>query len=199
MFHLTKSNAFLISGPTSCGKTYFVSKFIKNLNYLMAPPLERIVWCCSIQKKAYEQIEVNFIQGIPDFDYFDGRKTLIVIDDLMDWKNDTVTKFFTRRSHHLNLTILYLVQNLFLKSNKTIFLNSQILILFKNARDSGQISFFAGQCYPKHTKEAEKAFIDATSQPYRDSIFFSISTLKPRINFKYALVYSQRIPSLSMS
>ena len=45
---------------------------------------------------------MDFIQGIPDFDYFDKRKTLLVVDDLMDEKNDAVTKFFTRGSHHLN-------------------------------------------------------------------------------------------------
>ena len=120
---------------------------------------------------AYEEVEADFIQGIPDFDYFDGRRTLLVIDDLMGVKNDTVIKFFTRGSHHLNLTIFYLMQNLFLKSNRTISLNSQIRILFKNARDSIQFSFFARQSYPKHIKEIKKAFIDATSQAYRYLLF----------------------------
>ena len=140
-------------------------------------------------------MEANFVQGISDFDFFNGRKTLLVINDLIGEKNDTVTKFFTRESHHLNLTILYLVQNFFLKSNRTISLNSLIIILFKDARDSGQI-FFTRQCYPKHTKEIEKTFIIATSQPYRYLLFNFCSDT--RINFKYTLVYSQRIPSLSM-
>ena len=79
----------------------------------MCPPPERIVWCYSIWQKAYDQIEADFIQGIPDFDYFHGKPALLVIDDLMGQKTETITKFFTRGSHHLNLRIFYLVKNLF--------------------------------------------------------------------------------------
>ena len=118
MFHLSKSTTFLISGPSNCGKTHFVSQFIKNLDYLMSPMPERIVWCYSIWQKAYDQIEADFIQGIPDFNYFDGRPTLVIIDNLMDQNIETVMKFFTRGSHHLNLTIFYLVQNLFFSGDK---------------------------------------------------------------------------------
>ena len=74
MFHLTTSSTILVSGPTSRGKTFFVTRFIKNLDYLMNPKSERIVWCCSIWQTNYEQIEADFIRGIPDFDYFNGRK-----------------------------------------------------------------------------------------------------------------------------
>ena len=113
MFHLLNPATILILGPSNSGKTFFVSKFIKNLDCLMSPLPERIVWCYSIWQKAYDQIEADFIQGIPDFNYFDGRPTLVILDNLMGQKLETVTKFFTRGSHHLNLTIFYLVQNLF--------------------------------------------------------------------------------------
>ena len=43
MFHLLKLATILISGPSNCGKTFFVSKFIKNLDYLMSPLPEQIV------------------------------------------------------------------------------------------------------------------------------------------------------------
>ena len=145
MFHLSKSATFLISGPSNCDKTFFVSNFIKSLNYLMSPLPEQIVWCYSIWQKAYDQIEADFIQSIPNFDYFDGKPTLLVIDNLMGQNIEIMTKFFTRGSHHLNLTIFYLVQNLFFRGIRTISLNSQIVILFKNPRDSKQLSFFARQ------------------------------------------------------
>ena len=95
----------------------------------------------------------------------------LVIDDLMGEKNKTVTKFFMVCSHHLSLTIFYLVQNLFLKSNLTISLNSQIVVLFKNRRDMGQMSVFFRQSYPQHIKEICKAFLDTTSKLYKYLLF----------------------------
>ena len=83
MFHLSNPATILILGPNNSDKTFFVSKFIKNLDCLMSPPPEQIVWCYSIWQKAYDQIEADFIQGIPDLDYFDGQPTLLILDDLM--------------------------------------------------------------------------------------------------------------------
>ena len=166
MFHLLKSATILISSPTNSGKIYFVSKFVKNVDYLMSPPSERIVWCYSIWQKAYDQIKADFIQGIPDFDYFDHRSTLLIIDNLMGEQNNTVTKFFTRGSHHMNIMVVYLVQNLFFRGIRTISLNSQIVILFKNPRDSGQLSLFA-----KHTKKIKKIFSAVTRHSYGYLLF----------------------------
>ena len=171
MFHLSTPTSFMVCGPSNCGKTYFVSKFIKNIDCLMSPPPERILWCYSIWQKAYGQIEAEFIQGVPDFDYFDGRPTILVLDDLMGQKLEMVTNFFTRGSHHLNLTVFYLVQNLFFRGIRTIFLNSQIVVLFKNPRDSQQLSFFARQSFAKHTKEIETIFADATKKAHGYLLF----------------------------
>ena len=113
MFHLPNPVSVLISGPSNSGKTFFVSKFIKNIDCLMSPPPERIVWCYSIWQKAYDEIEAEFIQGVPYFDYFDGRPAILVLDDLMGQELEKVTSYFTQGSHHLNLTVFYLVQNLF--------------------------------------------------------------------------------------
>ena len=171
MFHLTSSSSFLICGPSGSGKTVFVSKFIKNRDCLMKPPPERIVWGYSIWQKAYDEIEAEFVQGVPDLDYFDGRPTILVLDDLMYEKVDVVTKYFTRGSHHLNLTVFYLVQNLFFRGIRTISLNSQIVVLFKNPRDSGQLSFFACQSFNKHVKEIEAIFSDSTRAPHGYLLF----------------------------
>ena len=161
----------MICGPSGSGKTVFVSKFIKNRDCLMKPLPERIVWCYSIWQKAYDEIEAEFIQGVPDLDYFDGRPTILVLDNLMYEKVDVVTKYFTRGSHHLNLTIFYLVQNLFFRGNRTISLNSQIVVLFKNPQDTGQLSFFARQSFHKHVKEIEAIFSDSTRAPHGYLLF----------------------------
>jgi hypothetical protein len=67
-----------------------------------------------------------------------------VLDDQMDSENmkgNTLCKFLTQGSHHRNLTVLYIVQNIFNqdKSMRTVSLNSHYLVLFKKPRDMTQI------------------------------------------------------------
>ena len=110
-----------------------------------------------------------FNEGLPDIVVFDGKKpVLLVIDDLMQETNDTVANIFTKISHHRNVSVLYLAQNLFPKNKhaRTISLNSHYLVLFKNPRDAGQFAVLARQMYPNGSKFAVEAFKDATEQPY---------------------------------
>ena len=64
--------------------------------------------------------------------------------------------------------MLYLVQNLFPKNkeSRTISLNSQYMVVFKNPRDASQMSHLARQMYPGRAKFVQEAFRDATSVPY---------------------------------
>jgi len=68
-------------------------------------------------------------------------------------------------SHHRNISILYLTQNLFdeNKCTRTISLNAHYLVLFKNRRDAGQFAIFARQRYPICWKFAIEGYEDATS------------------------------------
>ena len=49
------------------------------------------------------------------------RRNLVVLDDLMqECGNDPgITKLFTQGSHHRNLSVIYIVQNLFHRSKET--------------------------------------------------------------------------------
>jgi len=46
-------------------------------------------------------------------DFDDG--TLLIIDDLMDETDETIAKLSTKGSHHRNVSVVFLVQNLFHK------------------------------------------------------------------------------------
>ena len=52
-------------------------------------------------------------------------------------KDKRIVNLFTRDSHHHNLSVIYIVQNLFHqgKGSRSISLNSYYLVLFKNPRD----------------------------------------------------------------
>jgi len=77
---------------------------------------------------------------------FDARElTLLIIDDLMLETNQLVSNVYTKISHHRNISMLYLTQNLFDKNKhiRTISLNAHYLVLFKNPRDAGHFAILA--------------------------------------------------------
>ena len=109
---------------------------------------------------------VEFHEGLPETDRFDGkRRTLLVIDDLMDEAGESVSKIFTKISHHRNVSVVFLTQNLFHKNKhmRTMSLNTHYMILFKNPRDVTQFAALARQMYSTGWKFAVEAFKDATS------------------------------------
>ena len=74
---------------------------------------------------------VKFVKGFSDnfYDQFSAqRRNLLVVDDQMEeaGKSTERSSLFTKGSHHLNLTIVYLVQNIFDKgqAHRTVSLNS---------------------------------------------------------------------------
>jgi len=158
----------MIVGPTKSGKTRFLIKLLECNNIIDLPP-ERIIWCFGIYQNIFQTVKgVEFVEGIPDMSMLDGRRTLLVIDDLMSETDSRVTKIFTKASHHMNTSVIYITQNLFNKNkeNRNISLNTHYLILFKNPRDASQVSHLGRQIFPDKTKYFRDAYKDATSQPY---------------------------------
>ena len=160
----------IVAGPTSCGKTRFVFRLIDNVSQMIDPSPSKIVYCYG----EYQQLFCNyprvvFHRGLPDLNAFDGSEpTLLIIDDLMHETNDTVVDLFTKGSHHRNVSVAYLAQNLFPKNKfaRTISLNAHYMVLFKNPRDASQFANLARQMYPKRSQFAVEAYKDATREPY---------------------------------
>ena len=105
----------VVAGPTSCEKNEFVAKFIQHVKQTMTPAPQRIVWCYGEWQRRFDSVpNVKFIEGLPQRENFDGtQSTLLILDDLMKETNRRVTDLFTKGSHHRNLSVVYIVQNLF--------------------------------------------------------------------------------------
>ena len=153
----------LVSGPTGVGKTVFVQKMLQA--HLFDTPPERIVWAYGEWQESYTQFPYTYIQGLSNLDQVmeqvQGPQCLVV-DDLMGEDTDTLQQWFTKKSHHRNVSIIYIVQNLFDKQQRTISLNAHYVVLFKNPRDASQIGVLARQMYPGNSKFMQEAFADAT-------------------------------------
>lgn len=115
-----------------------------------------------------EQIE--FREGLPkpeDYSRDPHSKKLIIIDDLMrESSNSVICDLFTKGSHHKNISVMFITQNIFHKGthSRDISLNSSYIILFKNPRDRAQIQHLARQIYPEDSKFLQEAYQDATTK-----------------------------------
>ena len=160
----------LVAGPTGSGKTRYVFKLIENADSMIEPPPHRIVYCYGQYQHLFDKYpHVDFRRGLPDLEDFDGREpVLLVVDDLMNETDESVANLFTKGSHHRNVSIVFLVQNMFHKNKyiRTISLNSHYMVLFKNPRDVSQFASLARQMYPNRSAFAVEAYKDATREPY---------------------------------
>ena len=103
----------MIAGPTCSGKSMFVRRFVYNIKHMMTPKPDRILWCYGEYQTLYGTVEgIEFQQGLPDLDNLDPReKHLIILEDLMDETDQRVASLFTKKSHHRNISVMYIAQN----------------------------------------------------------------------------------------
>ena len=160
----------MVAGPTSSGKTVLIENVLKSykstiFNLKVNP---RIVWCHGQMQERYKSNSIiDYHEGlVEDPSEYD----LIVVDDLMNelGADNRLLNLFTKGSHHMNISVIFIVQNVFhqAKNMRGISLNCQYLILMKNPRDKSQIHCLARQLYPTKIKKFIKAFEDATKLPY---------------------------------
>jgi hypothetical protein len=156
----------VVAGPSQCGKTSFILEFLRHANEVIVPAPEHIIWHYGTYQSIFNSLQnVEFIEGIPNVNNL-RKNSLIILDDLMQEADDRVTKIFTKFSHHNDISVLFLTQNLFFKNLRTLTLNAHYLVLFKSPRDASQITFLARQMYPGKSKYLLDAFTDATAEPY---------------------------------
>ena len=169
----------IIGGPSNSGKTYFVKMIIDNMECVISKPIENIVYIYSCWQEVYDHMlavrHINFIQGLPatladDTLLPPEKNNLLIVDDLMSEgsQSDEMQCVFTKYVHHRNLSCLYLMQNIFCqgKTARSISLNTNYLILYKNVRDRSQIMYLARQMFPHQTNFFLDSYLDATSKPY---------------------------------
>ena len=179
-FQLVHPFTCMVAGMTGTGKTVWVQSLVQQAQTVIDQPPERIIWCYSQWQPAYTQLlmmipTIKFVKGIPESlendSYLDvNKRNLIVIDGQMieAGKDNRIVNLVTKGSHHRNLSVIYIVQNLFHqgKGNRSISLNSHYLVLFKNPRDKLQILTLAKQMYPSETAWFTKEYEEAVRRPY---------------------------------
>lgn len=185
--------SMLVAGGRKAGKTEFTKSLLQNAKQMIEPNLNRVVWCYTKhQAELYRQLKsinpnIDYMEGIPTNleEMFDKKQNnLIILDDMMDeaTRDVRISQLFSRGRHD-NLSIIYLTQNLFHKNQRSISLNSDYMIIFKNARDQSQINHLAKQFIPNNTKFLLDAYKDATQKPHS----YILLDLTPSANDKFRI------------
>ncbi|CAC5399436.1 unnamed protein product [Mytilus coruscus] len=102
-------------------------------------------------------------------DFFDpNKKTMISLDDRMftSAKNSRINDLFREGSHHRNLSVVVLNQNLFFGQDPTQRRNCHYLVLFNNPIDRQHVKTIGRQMYPSRSDFFLRKFEEATSRSY---------------------------------
>ena len=155
----------IVSGPSQSGKTWWIQKLISTPN-LISPRPTRILYYYSQWQPLFTTMKgVEFYKGLPRELPEEGKPVLIILDDLLDLcaGNKDITNLFVRGTHHLNLTVVLVCQNLFEKNLRTISLNTHYFIIMRSPRARSQIAILASQMYPKQSRFVVSAYDDISS------------------------------------
>lgn len=156
----------IVAGPSGSGKSCFVTRFIEELNEMCDTRFANIYWYQPHVNNGITDGKIQYRSGLPDQEEFDGNSppNLIVVDDMMRETDGSVVDLFTKGSHHRNLSVFFITQNLFHqgRGQRDISLNAHYIVCFKNPRDRAQIKHLARQVYPENSKFIEEAYADAT-------------------------------------
>lgn len=152
-------------------------------------PPRRIVYAYSEYQPLFDVMKrtipnIVFHQGLPDREDLDNYSegldhVILVLDDLMlkITQSEDCVQLFTVTSHHRNITVLFLTQNLYPpgKYARSISLNCANVILFRNERDKKQVLTFASQILPGQTGYFREAYERSTNRERYGYILIDVS------------------------
>lgn len=172
MLRLQHPFSMIVSGPSQCGKSTFTCNLIRNIGRAVNAKFDRVEWY-NTEKAAFPNnlrgltVRVQFMSIIPEeFTNVGGKPLLIILDDMM---NDVkaamkICDLFTRGSHHRNISVILIMQNIFHQSrySRDISLNAKYIVIFKNPRDKSQFNHLARQIYPDNPAELQRIYKEIT-------------------------------------
>ena len=165
----------MIAGPSMSGKTLLVRRILehfKDLTNIQTPNLN-VIWCYGQWQKLFNvnipNVDINYIPGLPSDD--DLHTQILVLDDLMSEIGDNrkILDLFTKGSHHLGMSVIFISQNLFHQGRvmRSIGLNCNYMIIMKSVRGKSQLSILGRDAFPGKQKALLEAYEEATkNSPY---------------------------------
>ena len=174
---LQNNAVYQIIGPSGSGKTHFVCKLLQS-NKFFKSKFNKIYWHQGAgDESGLTQKEFCKLKNIKVIEGFDKnwskrlqKGDVIIIDDLYQEANkeSDFNNLFTKIARHVEVTVIFITQNLFHQggNHRTRNLNVHYLVIFKNPRDQTVIDYLARQAFPSNRNYLIEAYQDATKDPH---------------------------------
>jgi hypothetical protein len=190
---LKENFKLFISGPSRCGKTFFVSELLENIESFIKEPPETVVYVYKIWQSKFDEMKtvvdlfvednVNVVQHIKEVSV--GQRIFVIFDDLINSKSLVdIATLFTVDGRHMNMSMAFLSQRMFVNNEyfRQISQNCDYFCVFKNPRNSSEIRALAQQLTPGSLGLIE-IYKEATKSPF--SYLFINLTQECNIKVKY--------------
>ena len=173
---LKENFKLFISGPSRCGKTFFVADLLQNIQTFAKQPPSQVIYIYKVWQTKFDEMksvvhifmqdEKNIIDKIKE--YATGVPILIVFDDMINSSSlSDLASLFTVDARHMNMSLVFLTQRMFVNDEhfRQISQNCDYFIVFKNPRNSSEIRTLAQQITPG-SLHLINMYIEATKDPF---------------------------------
>lgn len=162
----------IVSGASGTGKSTLVFKIMENYKKLITPPPGNVMLAYGQYHSEIPKLEamgVHVYPGLPSDEIlgsFDGGLLLVIDDFLGKISEDYLSSLFTRKSHHMNISVFYLTQTLFDKKSKVARENASYIILTRSPSNYLAITTLGGRYFPGASAFFKDAYRQATAEKY---------------------------------
>ena len=174
---LKHPSRIIVFGPSGSGKTTLIEKLLLFSKDVFGQNFENIFYVSGQSFASIDSVngvKINKLSELNE-DVIDSlnvnQRNLLIFDDNIYLTNDRLmSDIFTKISHHKNLTVILLLQNLFprTKFSRDISINSNYIILMANPRETTQIkrlsqqidgSNFIYECFKNETRNKPYSYL----------------------------------------
>ena len=119
---LKENFKLFISGPSRCGKTFFVADLLQNINTFAKQPPSQVVYIYKVWQSKFDEMrnivhifmqdDKNIVDKIKE--YATGVPMLVVFDDMINSASlGDLAPLFTVDARHMNMSLVFLTQRMF--------------------------------------------------------------------------------------
>ena len=173
---LKENFKLFISGPSRCGKTFFVAELLENIENFAKVPPTTIIYVYKVWQPKFDEMRSLVHVFLEDCDSIvakiqeraTGHPILVVFDDLINSKSLVdIATLFTVDGRHMNMSIVFLTQRMFVNNEhfRQISQNCDYFAIFKNPRNSSEIRTLAQQLTPG-SLDLIDIYMEATKDPF---------------------------------
>ena len=190
---LKENFKLFISGPSRCGKTFFVAELLENIENFAKVPPTTIIYVYKVWQPKFDEMRSLVHVFLEDCDSVvakiqekaTGQPILVVFDDLINSKSLVdIATLFTVDGRHMNMSLIFLTQRLFVNNEhfRQISQNSDYFAIFKNPRNSSEIRTLAQQLTPG-SLDLIHIYMEATKDPFSYLFINLTQECQPQVKY----------------